>query len=499
MSDVVRIPCDDGEVVEYVDEVIGSGAMKEVYISPCKRYVVAFFRDALDGTARDRLDMITGTYREQIFNREGGDYWQNLFCWPERIVEHGGRVGIVVPTYQSHFFFEHGSKNDDFLGIKGKEKQGKWFASANNQKRFLDPKERGNWLNYLRICIMISRAVRRMHAAGLAHSDLSYKNVLISPTSGHACIIDADGLVVPGKYPPDVVGTPDFIAPEVVASSHLSKDDPTRKLPSILTDRHALSVLIYHYLLLRHPLRGDKVHDLDPQKDETLSMGERALFIEHSHDSSNRVDPNKVKPTELPWRDSSKLPYTLTGPYLSQLFERAFIDGLHHPEKRPTANEWETALVKTVDLIQPCSNSACEQKWYVFDNTTTPSCPFCSTPYTGQLPVLNLYSDRGHGKFMPDNHRLMVYTDQSLFPWHVNRLVVPNERLEPQHKSRVGYFVRHGGRWFLVNERMPHLMNAQNKQPIPPGSHVELKDGLQLLASREHGGRLFLVQMVQGH
>lgn len=97
-----------------------------------------------------------------------------------------------------------------------------------------------------------------MHAAGLCHSDLSYKNVLIDPELGHACIIDVDGLVVPGKFPPDVVGTPDFIAPEVVKTSHLPKDDPRRVLPSIATDRHALSVLIYMYLLFRHPLRGGK-------------------------------------------------------------------------------------------------------------------------------------------------------------------------------------------------------------------------------------------------
>ena len=67
------------------------------------------------------------------------------------------------------------------LGIKGNEKEGKWFASASNQNRFLDPRERGNWLSYFRISILISRAVKRMHAAGLAHSDLSYKNVLVDP------------------------------------------------------------------------------------------------------------------------------------------------------------------------------------------------------------------------------------------------------------------------------------------------------------------------------
>ncbi|MDX6961061.1 kinase, partial [Citrobacter freundii] len=96
--------------------------------------------------------------------------------------------------------------------------------------------------------------------------------------------------VVPGKYPPDVVGTPDFITPEVVKTSHLSKEDPNRELPSITTDRHALSVLIYMYLFFRHPLRGVKIHDMsDEVRDETLSMGEKALFIDHPTVKSNAV------------------------------------------------------------------------------------------------------------------------------------------------------------------------------------------------------------------
>ena len=45
-------------------------------------------------------------------------------------------------------------------------------------------------------------------------------------------IIDLDGLVVPGKFPPDVVGTPDFIAPEVVTTSHLAKKRPSAHCPA---------------------------------------------------------------------------------------------------------------------------------------------------------------------------------------------------------------------------------------------------------------------------
>ncbi|WP_067517298.1 helix-hairpin-helix domain-containing protein [Endozoicomonas ascidiicola] len=499
MTDIVRVPLSDGNYIEYIDDLIGSGAMKDVYFTPCKTKVVAFYREPQDAAARERLEMITGIYRERIFDVPGGEYWKELFCWPDQIIEFQGKLGLVMPVYPGHFFFEHGSVNDDMLGIKGKEKQGKWYASANNQNRFLDPRERGSWLNYLQISLKIARTVRRMHAAGLAHSDLSYKNVLVAPTRAQTCVIDVDGLVVPGKYPPDVVGTPDFIAPECVATAHLDKNDSARKLPSIQTDRHALAVLIYHYLLLRHPLRGDKVHALEPHEDETLGMGEKALFIEHPVDTGNRIKLENVRESELPWKDTNKLPYTITGPYLSQLFERAFIDGLHHPGLRPTADEWETALIKTLDLVQPCNNSGCAQKWYVFDNKTNPVCPFCDTKYEGLLPVLNLYSSRDGQSFKPDNHRLMVYRDQSLFPYHINRNIVPNERLADQDKSRVGYFINHHGRWLLVNEKMQDLTDVANKRPVSPGEHIELTDGLQLLCSKEPGGRLFVVQMVNKH
>ena len=499
-SKVIKISTTDGQQVEFVDEIKASGGMKDVYFSPNSDYVVAFFRGKPDAGLKDRLVTITGTYRDRIFNQAGGDYWKNAYCWPSAVVEHEGKIGVIAPFYHSQFYFKHGSRNNDMLNIKGREKEGKWFASANNRARFIDPRELGNWSLHIKLCIQIARAVRRMHYAGLAHSDLSYKNVLVDPSSGSACLIDLDGLVVPGKFPPDVVGTPDFIAPECVMTSHLNRHDPKRKLPSIVTDQHALAVLVYMYLLYRHPLRGDKVHDMtDPQKDEELTMGASALFIEHPTDLSNRIKPGNAKPSELPWKDTSKLPYTITGPYLSDLFKRAFIDGLHNPSARPTAEEWETALVKTVDLIQPCENKDCNQKWYVFDNSTKPCCPFCGSVFHGKLPVLNLYSSRVVGKFHPDNHRLMVYSNQSIFHWHANRNIVPNEKLDVSHAKRIGYFVHHNSAWYLVNEGMPELTDLtipSNRVQVGIGGKIELRDGQKLLLSKEDGGRLVIVQMV---
>lgn len=503
MADIKSIKTSNGEIIEYYDEIIASGGMKDVYFSTDKKNVVAFFRDPIDNVGIERLEMITGSYRKGIFDNEYGSYWSQLFCWPESIVFDGKRHGIVLPIYNKHFFFEHGSINDDFLGIKGCEKEGKWFAAPTNRLQRLDPRERGDWRMYLRLCLMIARATRRMHAAGLAHSDLSYKNVLISPSSGHACIIDIDGLVVPGKFPPDVVGTPDFIAPEVIASTHLDKNDYNRVLPSRYTDRHALAVLIYQYLLLRHPLRGKKIHDInDPTNDEKLAMGEKALFVENPLDKTNSTDPSSVKKTDKFWVDTNNLPYSITGPYLSELFEKAFIDGLHNPLKRPTADEWESALIKTVDLIQPCENKDCDAKWYAFDNSTKPICPFCKTPYKGKLPVINLYSDRsGKGKFMPDNHRLMIYKDQSIFPWHIDCNIIPNERLKEKDSHRVGYCIFHNNEWLFVNEKVQNLYDysdSENIKEIKIGESVVLKNDVKLLVKNGLSSRLLLIQLVDG-
>ncbi|MDR2140352.1 MAG: kinase [Deltaproteobacteria bacterium] len=493
------------------------GGVKDVYFSPDRSYVVAFFRKTLKQNGIDRLEKLVGVYREGIFNKQGGEYWKNLFCWPEKIVMHDNKTGIVVPVYHPNFFFPANTP------LGGAEKEGKWFTSAKNFNRFVPESEKGSLLSFLRICINLSRAVRRLHAAGLAHSDLSYKNCLVDPTTGDACIIDIDGLVVPGLFPPEVLGTPDFMAPEVVETMKLcsqapdsqapdSKDpylmdhavkvpyakDPDRKLPCRQTDQHALAVLIYQYLFHRHPLRGSKVHSQETEEQERLEMGELALFIENPYDSSNNYKIQKNDKDFLPWIDTKKLPYTIMGPYLKTLFEKAFIDGLHNPANRPSADDWEEALIKTADLIQPCLNKSCVKKWYVFDNSTRPVCPYCGTKFKGQLPVFDFYSSRDGKKFLPDNHRLMIYNNQYLYPWHVWRNIFPNEKLAENDKKPVAYFSFFKNNWIMVNQQLDSLINlSDNKTPIAKGKAVTLTDGLQLQLSTEPAGRLVNVSLVQ--
>lgn len=496
MPNIISLLAANGMQIEFYDELKAKGGMKDVYFSPDRRYVVAFYRSTPTEEMRDRLKTITETYRQRVMSQSGGEYWREVFCWPETTVEYKGRLGVVVPFYSDLFFFKFGSRQDDMLSLRGREKESKWFTSATNRNRFLDERELGDWLSQIKICINVSRAVRRLHSAGLAHSDLSYKNILVDPVSGKACIIDIDGLVVPGKYPPEVVGTPDFIAPECVMTSQFSNTDPRRKLPSITTDQHALATFIYLLLLCRHPLRGKKVHNQeDPLIDENISMGSGALFIEHPTDRSNYVNLDDLKPSELPWRDTDAMPYSITGPYLSTLFQRAFVEGLHKPIQRPSADEFEHALYKTVDHLHPCSNPECKQKWFVLDQHFT--CPFCSARVTAAVPVLNLYhSNAQPGSFQSEDRRIVVFNNLSLFPWHSEYGVIPNEKLPPEMKRRVGYFVLHLGTWYLVNESIPNLYDLTNKSDIPMGSNVALSEGLQLLTSKNINGRLILVQFL---
>lgn len=491
MANIISLTATDGTLLEFYDEVKSSGGMKDCYFSTDSKYVCLVFRDEKFNNAqnRDRLEVICDVYKKSIFGEAGGGYWKELFVWPEHVFIWNNKIGITSSFYDKKFFFSSGK-------YKGKEKEGKWFASAKLRNKFIEPEHKGNFLQNMQMCLKIARAVRRMHAAGLAHSDLSYKNVLVDPSSGSACVIDCDGLVVPGKYPPDVVGTPDFIAPEVLETRSLELSDSNKKLPNIKTDCHALAVLIYMYLLQRHPLRGGKVNDLDTAKDEELSMGKMALFVEHPTDKSNRPKIKDLSPFELPQGDVNKMPYTLCGPYIKELFDKAFITGLHKPQMRPSALEWEQALVKTTDLIQPCNNPNCEAKWFVFDNSTKPKCPFCGTEYHGQLPVLNFYYSPKSGVFRQENYRLMVYDKQTMYMWHVNRFVEPNEKLKDSDKKPVADFHFFKNKWILINRRLPDLWDKDRDRKIEIGQYVELTEGKKILLGKNDGDRLIIVQIV---
>lgn len=176
--------------------------------------------------------------------------------------------------------------------------------------------------------------------------------------------------------------------------------------------------------------------------------------------------------------------------------EQSFGAGLHNPSKRPTANDWEDALVRTMDMLQPCTNPSCPQKWFVFDNTTRPRCPFCKKVYTDPLPVLNLYAPSG-SSYRPDNWRVMVFNGARIYPWHAHRDVFPGEKLTDEQRKAVACFQFHKGVWYIRNERSTGMKSLDTGKPIPVGGAAPLADGAKILLDGP-GSRMILVQMVNG-
>jgi hypothetical protein len=481
MKQVHKATLTDGRQVEYVvdpDKAM-EGGMKQVFFTPDKSSVLCFFKEQSDPTRRARLDAVTGKYNPTT--QTYGEYWKKLFCWPTGIVQSSERgLGIMCPTYPSNFFFKDGP-------WKGKEKEGTWFSGkTGGGKAFRDlmpEPERGTWINYFRLCIMMARAIRKMHTCGLAHSDLSPRNILIDPSSGQSIVIDIDSLVVPGIFPPDVIGTPGFIAPEVLATCHLPIKDPNRKHPCQATDQHALAVLIYQYLLFRHPLKGPKVNSTkSAEEDDLLSLGSKALFIEHPTERSNRPPDKELGAT-----------YETLGPHLVGLFNKAFVGGLQAPNQRPIASEWETALLKTWDMLHPCPNPACTHKRFVAYRKGTIRCPFCGTSVPGSVLKLNFRKEARPGTWLPDGE-LVIYNGLPIMKWHVYDNIQPNESLSDAERSELLADCQfYGGRWLLINRKLQNVVSPGGNR-IAPNNAVEMKPGARIRLSNEPHGRIAEVE-----
>lgn len=466
------------EILFVVTDNAPRGSMKYTFFTLDKSMVVQFFNDksSIEGNyVKERLDRIIHKYNPTVSEEDGGargntqqtaEYFKKRFCWPLDTVYHRKYgLGIVSPCYPKNFFFDEYSSKIQGMNLNGKDKNSKWFTG--NSRKYLRASELGDFRSMLQICVLLSRTIRRLHQAGLAHSDLSCKNVLIDPKTGSCVVIDVDSLVVPNVYPPEVMGTRGYIAPEVLATSILSDD--VRVYPSIYTDLHSLAVLIYEYLLCRHPLLdGPKIYDCNSaENDDFLALGEQATFIENPTDFSNRPNGLDVTISDL-------------GKPLESLFLKSFVDGLHNPNLRPTALEWENGLSKTWDMLHSCSNPNCEKKWFVVKDVKNPVCPFCKTRVKGNILQINFLTQKQTNKDKYYNIGSMIAENQTpIMKWHLSNKIFPDERAD---RTIMAYTCYYNNRWLLVNNSCDG-MYSPNGNLIPKGNATFISDGVQIRLS----------------
>lgn len=189
----------------------------------------------------------------------------------------------------------------------------------------------------------------KLHAAGLCYRDISFGNGFFDPVTGEILICDNDNVSPNNSQSKSVLGTPDFMAPEVV----LGKAQPSRE-----TDYFSLSVLLFYLFHIQHPLLGQKVLSIrawDLPAREKL-FGSEPVFIFDPTDSSNKaIDNAKIDP--LGEAGKNALPYwNLIYPSeLKSAFTTSFTDGLKSPAKRLVSSHWKKVLTNALNSIFRCS------------------------------------------------------------------------------------------------------------------------------------------------
>jgi serine/threonine protein kinase len=185
-----------------------------------------------------------------------------------------------------------------------------------------------------------------LHSQGLCYRDISFGNAFFDPDNGDILIADNDNVSVDGAGVLGVLGTPRFMAPEIVRGE---------AFPSTQTDLFSLSVLIFYMLMVAHPLEGKKeaaIKALDLPA-MTKLYGKEPIFIFDPNDDSNAPVPGIHDNALAFWR--------IYPQFLRDIFIRAFTIGIRDPKNgRVRESEWRGTMVELRDVIFYCPHCSLE-------------------------------------------------------------------------------------------------------------------------------------------
>lgn len=204
---------------------------------------------------------------------------------------------------------------------------------------FINPGLFPSYRRAIDACMGVVKAFRVLHNKGYCYQDVSGGNFFVNPQTGKVLICDNDN-VAPAGTDTGIRGTPRFMAPEIVVEN---------TVPSMQSDRHSMSVLIFFLLLVQHPLEGvrlTKCGVLDGPTQKRI-YGSDPVFIMDPDDYTNRPDP--IYPNVLKvW---PCLPQ-----HMQDMFTRAFSKtALKNPSRRPSELEWIRELTRFRSEVVGCT------------------------------------------------------------------------------------------------------------------------------------------------
>jgi serine/threonine protein kinase len=202
----------------------------------------------------------------------------------------------------------------------------------------------------------------QLHSAGLCYRDISFGNVFFDPQTGDVLICDNDNVTVNNAQVSGVLGTPKFMAPEVVRGD---------AMPNSNTDLYSLAVLLFYMLCVHHPLDGKResqIHVLDLPAMNRL-YGHDPLFIFDPADDRNRPDPTYHRNAIEYW--------PIYPEYLRALFVESFTKGIRDPQHgRVRESQWRLALRRALDSLCYCPGCGSEN-FYEETPTGSPQAKRC--------------------------------------------------------------------------------------------------------------------------
>lgn len=297
----------------------------------------------------------------------------------------------------------------------------------------------------------------KLHSLGLCYSDISFGNIFLDPATGEISICDNDNVAVDGEGMSGVLGTPRFMAPEVVRKE-------TR--PNINTDLYSLGVILFYIFMVHHPLEGRReteINCLDLGAMQKL-YGTEALFIFDPKDEANRPIPGL--------HDNAILFWNFYPRYLRDIFTRAFTDGLRDPGARVRESEWRAVFTRMRDQIFYCHKCSAEN--FLSDEGDRPgptpaqTCWFCH-----ETPVPPMRLLLGH-------HAVILNQNTSLFAHHLDS----NRRND--YSEVMAEMAPHPKRpdvWGLKNissQTWTSIPPSGGSVEVPPGRSVSLVPGLRI-------------------
>lgn len=199
-----------------------------------------------------------------------------------------------------------------------------------------------------------------LHSRGLCYRDISFGNVFLNPVDGAILICDIDNVGIDGVGDPQVLGTPYFMAPEILTGD---------ALPSTRTDQFSLAVLLFFLFMNHHPLEGRKAleHDVWDADAQLEVFGINPLFIFDRDDKSNRPVPG--------YQDAPLALWPIYPQLLRDRFRQSFGKGLTDPDNGRVADSvWRSDMVRMRDSIVGCVMCSCQNFYEAGRETKCWSC-----------------------------------------------------------------------------------------------------------------------------